>query len=1025
MAYWALQANPSRYNILQAGIDFDEITWTANQYADQVQVGDEVLLWLSGPRSGGYAFGKVTSAPTKMPEDPRFASYWVGAGKDDDTQEKPRLRLRFTRRMYLYPLLRSQCMVDPVLSKMHIIRQASGTIFKITDEQWARVLQLVQGRSSAWKREETILALGLYFENKVSAPQARAAEIGKLARLLDRSTEEIEWRLDDFRSLEDGSSEDAGVGGDGRPIWDTLAGSPGVVRRLARDIQTTLLEGGGSDRVRIGNERQRGKAADVRVEQRKDAAFARERFELLLPDPAVRTACLTFLADAIERAHDRGEARWGVTLRISKKIHFNVGRCLGLGIYQGRIWLGLPEADLTLELRAFLDPRVEWLGPFKALPGVVKCQFHASLLGEVRPRIEDAYMRFLDAAARTAGQTPFFSSHSPGVLAYLRETLNRPSLPNPVYDTSMRGIDDPEEDDDEAGVFEGSTTTRRYWKVAPGRNAQFWNENLGVGLIAIGWGEAGDPRAYASKEELSAQLAKVFGYTESEAHANVRQVWAFTRDIKPGDIIVANRGQSKIVGRGTVLGPAEFRADRGEFANCLAVRWFDIEEREIPRQESWVTTVAEISPSLYATLFPPEPDATRASIYDHLRSRGLHFPAELVTTYLLSFRTKPFVILSGISGTGKTKLAQAVAEWAGSEEVRRHEFISVRPDWLDGKEVLGFYNVLTEAYALRPFLSLLLRAHRDRTEPHFVILDEMNLARVEHYFADLLSAMESRTLQENELRQEALHLHDQPRCLPMAKPETGKQPERCASCKATRDEIAACSLHFDGVQMVPPKLEVPANVYITGTVNIDETTHMFSPKVLDRANVIEFNEVDLPGYGQDGASSGFVLRDGRVPLGATTVARQEHFLRAPQKVRDTLVALNHMLAEENLHFGYRVANEMALYIEHAMAAIGPGAVEDALDLQVLQKLLPKLHGSKQKLLGPLFRILLFTLFGKDSDVPYGDLEFDRIERALRQNGAVAPPGGAEAQKPVMPRSAKKLARMLRKLRSQGFVSFIE
>jgi len=856
MGYWALQANPSRYRILQAALDVDEVPWTANQYADQVQVGDKVLIWLSGPNSGGYALGEVTARATQMPEDPRFASYWVGAGSDDDVKAMPRLRVRFTRRMYLYPLLRSRCKQDPVLSQMHIMRQAAGTIFKITNEEWARVQEIVEARGKAWKREETLLALGLYFDLQAGAASTRDVAVQRLARLLNRSTGDVEARLDVFRQLDSGATAASGVGVDVRPIWDELGARPEEAP-LAREIEAKLLEGGGLESVRDASEGQRGKD-EVRLAQRSDPAFARERFEQLLKDEAVRRACLAFLADSIQQAHSYGAARWGVTLRLSKKIHLNVGRFLAFGIYDGEVWVGLHKEELSEQDRVLLNGT--WEDPFIGYNDITACRFPASRLAEMRPRIENAHRRFLKIAAESAKQTPYFKSHSPGVITYLRKTLERPSLPDPAY------------------VEDGSG-----------------------------------------------------------------------------------------------------------------------------------------------------PGTPRPSIHDHLRARGLHFPSELVTTYLLSLKTKPFVILSGISGTGKTKLAQAVAEWAGSEgeELRRHEFISVRPDWLDGKEVLGFYNVLTEQYAPRPFLNLLLRAHRDPHKPHFVILDEMNLARVEHYFADLLSVTESRTLREGKLRQESLHLHDRPRCLPLAPPEARKEPARCTSCQATSEEVAACPLHFDGVQMVPPKLGVPANVYITGTVNIDETTHMFSPKVLDRGNVIEFNEVDLRGYGKDAKPGGFALRDGQIDLGATTVARQDNFLGAPDEVRNTLAALNDLLAESNLHFGYRVANEIALYVQLATAHVGPDAVDVALDLQVLQKVLPKLHGSKQKLLEPLWRVLLFTLFGKDLGVAYGDADFQKFEQALRKNEPVVPPGGGAASPAVMPRSAAKLARMLRMLRSQGFVSFIE
>jgi 5-methylcytosine-specific restriction endonuclease McrBC GTP-binding regulatory subunit McrB len=351
-----------------------------------------------------------------------------------------------------------------------------------------------------------------------------------------------------------------------------------------------------------------------------------------------------------------------------------------------------------------------------------------------------------------------------------------------------------------------------------------------------------------------------------------------------------------------------------------------------------------------------------------------------------------------------------------TELVRRLEFVSVRPDWLDGKEVVGFYNVLSEEYVSRPFLNLLLRAHRDPGKPHFVILDEMNLARVEHYFADLLSATESRTVRNAKVAQEPLHLHEAPQCLPLGAPDDWQRPSACVGCKASLAEVDACKLHFDGVQMVPPKLGVPMNVFVTGTVNVDETTHAFSPKVLDRANVIEFNRVDL-GESVAAEDTPFVLNDATADF-AATVARKEHFDRSEDRVKEMLRALNNLLARHNLHFGYRVANEIALYIENAKRHVGDHAVQTALDLQVLQKVLPKLHGSKQRLQTPLSELLVFAVLGRED----ANASVDDLLAGLR-----SPRGSAIASvnEPKLPRAAQKISRMLDVLRTQGFVSFIE
>lgn len=132
----------------------------------------------------------------------------------------------------------------------------------------------------------------------------------------------------------------------------------------------------------------------------------------------------------------------------------------------------------------------------------------------------------------------------------------------------------------------------------------------------------------------------------------------------------------------------------------------------------------------------------------------------------------------------------------------------MRSDWTDPRGLVGFFNPLTNSYARTAVVDLLLRAADDPGQPYIVVLDEMNLARVEYYFSDFLSALES-----------------------------GDPIELMSP--GVEEELLAL-----GHDEVPAQLEVPSNVSFVGTVNIDETTHAFSPKVLDRANVIEFSDVD-------------------------------------------------------------------------------------------------------------------------------------------------------------------------------------
>jgi 5-methylcytosine-specific restriction endonuclease McrBC GTP-binding regulatory subunit McrB len=177
-------------------------------------------------------------------------------------------------------------------------------------------------------------------------------------------------------------------------------------------------------------------------------------------------------------------------------------------------------------------------------------------------------------------------------------------------------------------------------------------------------------------------------------------------------------------------------------------------------------------------------------------------------------------------------------------------------------------------------------------------------------------------------------------------------------------------------------------------VNVDETTYMFSPKVLDRANTIEFNSVDLDSYGLGGAghAATFHLRDG-VPLeGLLAASRRpgpDDWMTTTMRAQERIRAIHSLMAEYNLHFGYRVANEIARYLALTKEFVGEDQLDFALDLQVLQKVLPKLSGSRAKLEQPL-EALLEHLEGEGLNM-----------------------------------SAAKVGRMLSTVRTVGFVSFVE
>jgi hypothetical protein len=254
------------------------------------------------------------------------------------------------------------------------------------------------------------------------------------------------------------------------------------------------------------------------------------------------------------------------------------------------------------------------------------------------------------------------------------------------------------------------------------------------------------------------------------------------------------------------------------------------------------------------------------------------------------------VILSGLSGSGKTQLAirYARAVHGISDPGIQDPFLivcAVRPEWTDPTGLTGYYDVLSNRYMVPPFLEAVLLATAHRASPVFVVLDEMNLARVEYYFSDVLSAIETG---------EALHLH------------SNSVPLEGSTGTSIRAE-----------------LPLPNNLYLTGTVNVDETTNPVSDKVLDRAVVIDMSEVDLPGF-----LTGLEARD--PSLAAARKACEGH-----------LVATHGLMTDSGLGFGYRVAEEVVRY--HAFAAQNLGAVPEATtDDLMVQKVLVKLRGGEKQ-----------------------------------------------------------------------------
>ena len=258
---------------------------------------------------------------------------------------------------------------------------------------------------------------------------------------------------------------------------------------------------------------------------------------------------------------------------------------------------------------------------------------------------------------------------------------------------------------------------------------------------------------------------------------------------------------------------------------------------------------------------------------------------------------KHFVILSGLSGTGKTllPLMYARAIHGLSDMEAPDPFLSVcpvRPEWTDPTGLTGYYDVLSNRYIVPPFLEAVMLATAHADSPVFVVLDEMNLARVEYYFSDVLSCIETG---------EKLQLHSN------SVPLEGST----------------------GVS-IPAELALPPNLYLTGTINIDETTSTVSDKVLDRAVVIDMSDVNIVGY-----LTGLETSDPKLKNACAVTG-------------DRLAAVQERMVRHGLGFGYRVAEEVVRYQAFVQDHIAGASTDATLDDLMVQKVLVKLRGAEKQ-----------------------------------------------------------------------------
>ena len=473
----------------------------------------------------------------------------------------------------------------------------------------------------------------------------------------------------------------------------------------------------------------------------------------------------------------------------------------------------------------------------------------------------------------------------------------------------------------------------------------------------------------------------------------------------------------------------------------------------------------------------------------------LKFNGLLVTRFIASLCTKPFVILTGLSGSGKTKIAQAFSSWithnhkpysfrlgeeiqasrstyliididklgvlisqSGSNTktllphtlitswvtaiksnnyttetpsqiiqekvieysptlnsfhaplkalafahiknaekliaIKQTCLVPVGADWTNREPLLGFPNALEHGKYIKPengAIDLIIEAAKPENSnlPFFLILDEMNLSHVERYFADFLSAIES---------EEPITLH----------PDTEEWKNEDGSWKGD----------------IPDRIKLPKNLFIVGTVNIDETTYMFSPKVLDRANVIEFrvSETEMNRFLDNPAKPDIKSLSGvGVSMAASFVNIAQEEIKEydnKEEINEALLKLFNELKKTGAEFGYRTASEIYRFagiMKKLTENDGASwSTNDIIDAAVMQKLLPKLHGSRKKLVDVLETLSELCINTQGEEGKELLKKFDDKPDSINNHPEVK-----------FEISLEKILRMKKRVIEDGFTSFAE
>ncbi len=349
--------------------------------------------------------------------------------------------------------------------------------------------------------------------------------------------------------------------------------------------------------------------------------------------------------------------------------------------------------------------------------------------------------------------------------------------------------------------------------------------------------------------------------------------------------------------------------------------------------------------------------------------KNLIYTRYQIKNFLTLLKTHDIIVLSGLSGSGKTQIVKAFAEALGGVA----KIIPVKPNWTSSDDLIGYYNPLQMSFLPTPFTEAIVEAINNPNQLYFICLDEMNLARAEYYFAEFLSKLEERSKQpEIELyanHEEELFVSEFSTLLNLIESSiNGKKikswqefldneeaRKKFFEMLGNTDKESMLQLHSKmkrrliDILKFPSTIRIPDNVRFIGAINVDETTHYFSPKILDRIHVVKF---DNPLLFEEQVNSWFENTENEKELIPVYVqpnlfSQREEFPKVNNTklsaITEKLKAINHrFLLPLNIDFGIRSIRQSLNYAELNKSTFDFGdAFDISLNTVILQKIFPR------------------------------------------------------------------------------------